>query len=74
MLILTRRTGQSIFLGDDIKITVTDASGDKVRIGIDAPASCKIMREELRLTEESNKTAVIAQPQAKDLLKKLAGK
>lgn len=57
MLVLSRKTGQSIYINDDIEITVTEISGDKVRIGIEAPSSYRIMRQELRQTEDSNRAA-----------------
>lgn len=58
MLILTRKSGQSFSIGDDVKITITEISGDKVRIGIDAPASVKVLREELGLTVTANQQAI----------------
>lgn len=58
MLILTRKKGESIKIGDDIEIFVTDVKGDKVRIGISAPEYMKISRTELYLTVENNKEAV----------------
>ncbi len=47
MLVLTRKTGQSILLGEDIRITVLEVDGEKVSIGIDAPRAVRIMRSEL---------------------------
>ena len=47
MLILTRRTGEAILIGDDIKITVTAINGTQVRIGITAPKEVKVLRQEL---------------------------
>lgn len=47
MLILQRKTGESICIGDDIRITVTDTSGDKVKLAIEAPKCIPIAREEL---------------------------
>ena len=47
MLILTRRIGETINIGNDIKITVTAISGSQVRIGISAPKEVKVLREEL---------------------------
>jgi carbon storage regulator len=47
MLVISRKPGESLILSDDIKITVISTSGDKVAIGIDAPKSVKIVREEL---------------------------
>jgi carbon storage regulator len=47
MLVLTRRTKQSIMIGDDIELTVLSVSGEKVRIGIDAPDDVAIFRKEV---------------------------
>ena len=57
MLILTRKKGESIKIGDDIEIFVTEVKGDKVRLGISAPEDMKISRTELYLTVENNKEA-----------------
>lgn len=47
MLILTRKTGQSIRIGDDIEIEVLNIKGRQVRIGINAPGGMPIHREEI---------------------------
>jgi carbon storage regulator len=47
MLLLSRRTGETIQTGDDITVTVLTVKGNQVRIGITAPDDVKIMREEL---------------------------
>ncbi len=47
MLVLTRKSHQSIRIGDDITITVTEVVGEKVRIGIDAPRDLPVHREEI---------------------------
>ncbi len=47
MLVLTRKTNQSIMIGDDIEITVLSVSGDKVRIGIEAPRDVSVFRREV---------------------------
>lgn len=57
MLILSRKKGESLKIGDDIEIFVTDVKGDKVRLGISAPPDLKISRTELYLTVENNKEA-----------------
>lgn len=54
MLILTRKTGQGFRIGDDVEITITEVSGDKVRVGINAPKHVKILRSELSETMEQN--------------------
>lgn len=57
MLILSRKKGESIKIGDGIEIIVTDIRGEKVRLGISAPEDMKICRTELYLTVENNKEA-----------------
>ena len=47
MLVLSRQRNQSIMIGDQIQVTITDIRGDKVRIGIDAPRSVAIHRKEI---------------------------
>jgi carbon storage regulator len=47
MLILSRRESERVYLGDDIVLTIVRVSGDKVRIGVEAPANVKILRNEL---------------------------
>lgn len=55
MLVLARKTDQAILLGDGIRIVVLGVSGDRVRIGIEAPREIPILRQELRdAVEESN--------------------
>ncbi|MCL2099535.1 MAG: carbon storage regulator [Oscillospiraceae bacterium] len=57
MLIISRKKNEGIIINGDIILTVADVQGDKVRIGIDAPESVKIVRKELLDTEKSNKEA-----------------
>lgn len=47
MLILTRRVGESLMIGDDITVAVLGTKGNHVRIGIDAPLNKNIAREEI---------------------------
>ncbi|WOJ93606.1 carbon storage regulator CsrA [Congregibacter variabilis] len=47
MLILTRKEGESLRLGDDITVTVVSVKGGNVRIGIDAPRNLAVHREEI---------------------------
>ena len=49
MLVLTRRTKQSIMIGDDIELSVLSVSGEKVRIGIEAPQEVPVFRKEVYL-------------------------
>ena len=55
MLILTRKLGESITIGDDIRITFLEAKGKQVRIGIEAPPHIAVHREEIyQLIREQN--------------------
>ena len=47
MLVLTRRAGESVMIGDDVVITVLEARGDVVRLGIQAPREVQVHREEV---------------------------
>ena len=47
MLILTRRVGETLIIGDDVKITVLDVRGHQVRLGVDAPRDVSVHREEI---------------------------
>jgi carbon storage regulator len=47
MLVLTRRAGESVVIGDDIVITVLEARGDVIRLGITAPREVQVHREEV---------------------------
>jgi carbon storage regulator len=58
MLILTRRVGDSLKIGDDVSITILRVKGDQVRLGIDAPDTVSVLREEVleRLEREAATT------------------
>jgi carbon storage regulator len=49
MLVLTRKSNQSIMIGDDIEVSVLAIMGEKVRIGIEAPRSVPVFRREVYL-------------------------
>lgn len=55
MLVLTRKLGEGIVIGDDITITVVEVKGGNVRIGIEAPRSKKVHRQEVyeRIVQEN---------------------
>jgi carbon storage regulator len=57
MLILTRRIGETIVIGDNITVTILDAKGYQIRIGVDAPKEVSVHREEIyeRIQREGNK-------------------
>ncbi len=47
MLILTRKAGETLLIGDDIEVTILSVNGNQAKIGIDAPKDVEILREEL---------------------------
>ena len=60
MLILTRRVGETLMIGNDISITVLGVKGSQVRIGVDAPKEVAVHREEIfeRINAEQGETPV----------------
>ena len=61
MLVLSRKEGERIMLGDSIVLTIVRVSGDRVRLGIQAPSDMLILREELNSKEDSS---AIQEPKA----------
>jgi carbon storage regulator len=58
MLILTRKLGESILIGDDVKITILGIKGSQIRIGVEAATGVIVHREEVhRLIQEQNRQA-----------------
>lgn len=63
MLVLSRRTGDSVVIGEDVVVTVLEIRGDVVRIGIDAPREIAVRRQEL-LVELADTNRAAASPSA----------
>lgn len=57
MLILTRRVGEKLIIGEDIVVTILALNGGQIRVGIDAPKNVEVHREEVwkRIKEEGNR-------------------
>ncbi len=71
MLVLTRRTGESIVIGEQIVVTVLEVRSDQVRLGIQAPRSVQVHREEVvRRVEGENVAAAASTARARALLGK----
>ncbi len=59
MLILTRRSGESLYLGDNIKVTVLSIQGKQIKLGLDVPREMTVYREEIyKRVQEQNKLAL----------------
>ena len=71
MLILTRKPGESVYIGENVKVTVVEVKGNQIRLGIDAPNHIRIYREEIwvQILEENRKAAAAAG----DLSEELSG-
>ena len=71
MLILTRRIGERLKIGDDVTLTVLNLNGRQVRLGIAAPKSVAVHRKEVfeRIQHEGPKTATSADADAPDTVR-----
>jgi carbon storage regulator len=69
MLVLTRKLGENIRIGENVKITVLDLKGGQVKLGIDAPPDIAVHREEIfeRIQEENKKAANVVTSRLKNL-------
>jgi carbon storage regulator len=76
MLILTRKLGEVIAVGDEIKIVILDIKGRQVRIGVQAPKKTKVYREELYqlITEQNKESSQSDSDRIGDILSILKGK
>jgi carbon storage regulator len=62
MLILTRRIGESVMIGDNIKVTVLGVKGNQIRVGVDAPKEIEVHRDEIyaRVLKEREAASPVA--------------
>jgi len=69
MLILTRKFGENIRIGDKIKIIILDVKGGQVKLGIDAPPNIAVHREEIyeRIREENRRASGISAKALRDV-------
>lgn len=69
MLVLSRRVGESVMIGSNVRVTVVDARGDQIRLGIDAPRSITVHREEVfRQVQDANTAAAASTDKNSPLL------
>jgi carbon storage regulator len=71
MLVLTRKSNQSIMIGDDIEVSVLAIMGEKVRIGIEAPRSIPVFRKEVYLEIRQDDSTDEARKEVDAALEKL---
>lgn len=57
MLILTRRVGETLMVGDEVTVTVLGVKGNQVRLGVNAPKEVAVHREEIYLRIQNEKTS-----------------
>ncbi len=64
MLILTRRVGETLVIGDGVRVTVLGARGNQVRIGVNAPKDVAVHREEIyqRIQSEKDSSQAVSKP------------
>lgn len=74
-LILTRKIGETLCIGDDVKVTISGVVGNQIRLAIDAPRNIEVHREEifLKIQEERNnrETANTSQKKGTTILKRV---
>lgn len=74
MLVLSRRPGESIVVGNQIVVTVLEVRGDQIRIGIDAPRDVQVHREEVfRALESENTQAASSAERARRVVARMPG-
>lgn len=72
MLVLSRRVGESIVIGNEVTVTVLEVRGDQIRVGIDAPRSIQVHREEVfRQLEAENTSAAGAAARTQTLIARM---
>jgi carbon storage regulator len=76
MLVLTRKVGETVIVGDNIRITVLEINRNQVRLGFEAPAEVKIYREEIynQIVMENRLAVAIERSKLGEVAKKLKGR
>lgn len=72
MLILTRKSGEGIRIGDSITLKIIEIRGNQVRVGVEAPRNVSVHREEIyELIQHQNESASEASPESAEMLSSL---
>ena len=75
MLVLTRKVGESLIIGDNIEITILESNGDQIRVGVKAPKEIDIYRKEIfESIQKENEKAVQDVTNLQSLIQKHSGK
>jgi carbon storage regulator len=71
MLVIRRRVGETLVIGNDVEVEVLESGGSQVKLGIRAPRSVGVVRKEIRVVSEQNQAAAhpIPAPELEQLLK-----
>jgi carbon storage regulator len=71
MLVIRRRVGETLLIGDDVEIEILESGGSQVKLGIRAPRSVGVVRKEIRVVGDQNQAAArsIPVPELKEILK-----
>jgi carbon storage regulator len=62
MLVIRRRAGESLLIGEDVEVEILEITAGQVKLGIRAPRQIQVLRREVQLTRLENQTASIAVP------------
>ena len=73
MLILQRKLGESLVIGEDVRVTVVSIEGGRVRLAVSAPAEVSILRSELLDTKLANQDSAVEESAPAELLGLLGG-
>ncbi len=66
MLILTRRVGESLIIGDNVTLTVLGVKGNQVRVGVDAPRDVTVHREEIAKRDDAGEASASSKSSEND--------
>lgn len=67
MLVVTRRAGDAVCIGEDVEITVLEVAGDRIKLGVSAPREIKVVRKELKEIARLNRQSALEDADAESL-------